>query len=299
MAGVAAAGADGVGRPVPRHAGRGVRRRSRPAMALRHPTWTHGRQDHDRLGDAGQQGPRGHRGALAVRCGATTASRSSSTRRASSTPPCGSWTARSRRSWAPRTCDSRSSTRSRIRPAGRRPRPRRTCWPPGRLDFRAARRARGSRPSGSPARPGGSGPRASAALIAADEVAVARFLDGTLDFPGIPRLLEAAVDALRDGSRAGAGRTMSSSRSTPRSGRRSRAGNRRRCGLRRRIHAGHPGGDHDPPVPGHPVRARPGPRARPLRGGAPVRRSASTSSGSGSRRGRKVLRATRRDRSTR
>jgi 1-deoxy-D-xylulose-5-phosphate reductoisomerase len=37
------------------------------------------------------------------------------------------------------------------------------------------------------------GPRASAALIAADDVAVARFLDGTLDFVGIPRLLEAAV----------------------------------------------------------------------------------------------------------
>jgi len=37
------------------------------------------------------------------------------------------------------------------------------------------------------------GPRATAALIAADDVAVARFLDGSLDFPGIPRLLEAAV----------------------------------------------------------------------------------------------------------
>ena len=37
------------------------------------------------------------------------------------------------------------------------------------------------------------GPRASAALIAADDVAVARFLDGTLDFTAIPRLLEAAV----------------------------------------------------------------------------------------------------------
>lgn len=46
------------------------------------------------------------------------------------------------------------------------------------------------------------GPRASAALIAADEVAVARFLDGTLDFPGIPRLLEAAVT--RFGADAGA-----------------------------------------------------------------------------------------------
>jgi 1-deoxy-D-xylulose-5-phosphate reductoisomerase len=41
---------------------------------------------------------------------------------------------------------------------------------------------------------GRTGSRASAALIAADEVAVARFLDGTLDFPGIPRLLEAAVE---------------------------------------------------------------------------------------------------------
>jgi 1-deoxy-D-xylulose-5-phosphate reductoisomerase len=37
------------------------------------------------------------------------------------------------------------------------------------------------------------GSRATAALIAADEVAVARFLAGSLDFPGIPRLLEASV----------------------------------------------------------------------------------------------------------
>jgi len=44
------------------------------------------------------------------------------------------------------------------------------------------------------------GPRASAALIAADDVAVARFLDGTLGFTGIPTLLEAAVDRFgRDG----------------------------------------------------------------------------------------------------
>jgi 1-deoxy-D-xylulose-5-phosphate reductoisomerase len=38
------------------------------------------------------------------------------------------------------------------------------------------------------------GPWASAALIAADDVAVARFLEGSLDFLGIPRLLEAAVE---------------------------------------------------------------------------------------------------------
>jgi 1-deoxy-D-xylulose-5-phosphate reductoisomerase len=40
---------------------------------------------------------------------------------------------------------------------------------------------------------GRTGSRASAALIAADDVAVERFLAGSLDFPGIPRLLEAAV----------------------------------------------------------------------------------------------------------
>ena len=38
------------------------------------------------------------------------------------------------------------------------------------------------------------GPWASAALIAADDVAVERFLAGSLDFMGIPRLLEAAVE---------------------------------------------------------------------------------------------------------
>jgi 1-deoxy-D-xylulose-5-phosphate reductoisomerase len=37
------------------------------------------------------------------------------------------------------------------------------------------------------------GPWATAALISADEIAVERFLAGSLDFPGIPRLLEGAV----------------------------------------------------------------------------------------------------------
>ncbi len=61
-----------------------------------------------------------------------------------------------------------------------------------RLDFRAPDEDRF--PALRIARAAGRiGSRASAALIAADEVAVARFLDGTLDFPGIPRLLEAAV----------------------------------------------------------------------------------------------------------
>ena len=67
-----------------------------------------------------------------------------------------------------------------------------------RLDFRAPDEARF--PALRIAREAGRiGPRASAALIAADEVAVARFLDGTLDFPGIPRLLEAAVRRFGEG----------------------------------------------------------------------------------------------------
>jgi len=68
----------------------------------------------------------------------------------------------------------------------------------GRLDFLAPDEARF--PALRIAREAGRvGSRASAALISADEVAVARFLDGTLDFQGIPRLLEEAV------SRFGAG----------------------------------------------------------------------------------------------
>ncbi|MEW5991844.1 MAG: 1-deoxy-D-xylulose-5-phosphate reductoisomerase [Chloroflexota bacterium] len=62
----------------------------------------------------------------------------------------------------------------------------------GRLDFRAPDETRF--PALRIARDAGrQGPWATASLIAADEVAVARFLGGDLDFPGIPRLLEAAV----------------------------------------------------------------------------------------------------------
>jgi 1-deoxy-D-xylulose-5-phosphate reductoisomerase len=63
----------------------------------------------------------------------------------------------------------------------------------GRLDFRAPDEARF--PALRIARDAGRiGQRATTALIAADDVAVARFLDGSLGFGGIPRLLEAAVD---------------------------------------------------------------------------------------------------------
>ena len=67
-----------------------------------------------------------------------------------------------------------------------------------RLDFRAPDESKF--PALRIAREAGRiGPRASAALIAADEVAVARFLDGTLDFPGIPRMLEAAMRRFGEG----------------------------------------------------------------------------------------------------
>ena len=73
----------------------------------------------------------------------------------------------------------------------------------GRLDFRAPDEDRF--PALRIAREAGrQGPRASAALIAADEVAVARFLDGTLSFTGIPSLLEAAVTRFGADGDAGA-----------------------------------------------------------------------------------------------
>jgi 1-deoxy-D-xylulose-5-phosphate reductoisomerase len=44
------------------------------------------------------------------------------------------------------------------------------------------------------------GPWASAALIAADDVAVSRFLEGSLSFTGIPGLLQAAVEQFGSGT---------------------------------------------------------------------------------------------------
>jgi len=68
----------------------------------------------------------------------------------------------------------------------------------GRLDFLAP--DEGRFPALRIAREAGRrGSRASAALIAADEVAVERFLDGGLPFDGIPRVLEAAVERFADG----------------------------------------------------------------------------------------------------
>lgn len=70
----------------------------------------------------------------------------------------------------------------------------------GRLDFREPDIARF--PALRVAREAGrAGPWATAALIAADDVAVSRFLAGSLSFTGIPHLLEAAI--ARFGSRSG------------------------------------------------------------------------------------------------
>jgi 1-deoxy-D-xylulose-5-phosphate reductoisomerase len=71
----------------------------------------------------------------------------------------------------------------------------------GRLEFRAPDEKRF--PALRIAREAGlAGPRASTALISADEVAVARFLAGNLDFNGIPRLLGAAVERFGPGEPA-------------------------------------------------------------------------------------------------
>ena len=70
-----------------------------------------------------------------------------------------------------------------------------------RLDFRAPDTSRF--PALGIAREAGRiGQRATTALIAADEVAVERFLAGSLTFDGIPRLLAAAVDRFGAGSAA-------------------------------------------------------------------------------------------------
>ena len=70
----------------------------------------------------------------------------------------------------------------------------------GRLDFREPDMARF--PALRIAREAGqAGPWATAALIAADDVAVSRFLAGSLSFTGIPELLEAAI--ARFGSNSG------------------------------------------------------------------------------------------------
>jgi 1-deoxy-D-xylulose-5-phosphate reductoisomerase len=101
----------------------------------------------------------------------------------------------------------------------------------GQLEFRAA--DEGRFPALRIAREAGAiGSRATAALISADEVAVARFLEGTLDFSGIPRLLEQAVARYGSGADQAPGvdellaldREVRDALMAPRSGRRTAPG---------------------------------------------------------------------------
>ena len=157
-----------------------------------------GVEDHDRLRIAHEQGPGGHRGALAVRSCRTIRSTCSSIRRASSTRWSSSSTARSRHSSDSLTCAFPSSTPSPTRGAApvlpRAGPPRATT-----ADLRAARSRSASQRFASHARRARRGPRATAALIAADEVGVRRFLDGSLGFTGIAELRPGAVDRFGDG----------------------------------------------------------------------------------------------------
>ena len=180
----APAGAHRQRRPVPRPDARTSWPTSRPQQALAHPTWDDGPGRHDQLRDPGQQGPRGDRGAPALRRPATTASTSSCTRSRSSTRWSSSSTARRSRRLARRTCGCRSRSASAGPTGCRTPPPpstgrRRSTWAFEPLDDEAL-------PGG---RAGPAGRRARAAPYpavynAANEECVAAFLAGRL---GVPR----------------------------------------------------------------------------------------------------------------
>ena len=107
----APAGAHRQRRAVPRPHPRRARRRHARAGA-RAPDLGHGPGRHHQLRDAGQQGPRGHRGAPALRHPATTGSTSSCTRSRSCTRWSSSSTARRSPRPARRTCGCRSRSGS-------------------------------------------------------------------------------------------------------------------------------------------------------------------------------------------
>ena len=186
--------ADGVRRPVSRPRRGGARRCHRRRRAEASDV-ADGPEDHDRLGDADEQGARGDRGALAVRPRSAIRSTSSSTRSRSCIRWWSSSTDRSSRSSASPTCGCRFSTPSRTRSAGRR-RCRRSTWrasdvssssrpdteafPCLRLAYRALEAAR-SLP---------------VVLNAANEVAVAQFpARAGCRSPAIATLIEQAMDA--------------------------------------------------------------------------------------------------------
>ena len=143
----------------------------------------HGRQDHDRLRHADEQGARADRGDGAVRRARSTTSRRSCTRTASSTRSCATATARCSPTsgWPDMRVPIAWALHHPVRPAGRVGAPAR----PGRR----CRRSRSSEPdletfrclalAREAARAGGGAP---CVLNAANEVAVAAFLDGRIGF---------------------------------------------------------------------------------------------------------------------
>ena len=133
----------------------------------------------------------------------------------------------------------------------------------GRLDFRAP--DSGRFPALRIAREAGRiGQRATTALIAADDVAVGRFLDGSLGFTGIPALLEAAVERFGAGAdQAPEVDALVALDAEVRAFAAAWQGSRHERPARRPR--------HDRPVPRRPRRPRPRPRARPLHHGPPRR----------------------------
>ena len=126
----------------PRQPGRGDRRRGAAPSDL-----ADGAEDHHRLGHADEQGPRGHRGALALRRAGRRRSTSSCIRSRSCTRWSSSPTARCWRSWARPTCACRSSTPSPIPSGGRAPVPFLDLARAGTLEFHAAGLGRVSVPA--------------------------------------------------------------------------------------------------------------------------------------------------------
>ena len=148
---------------------------------MRAPELVDGRQDQRRQRHHDEQGPRDHRGPPPVRRARGARSRSWSTRNRSCTAWSPSPTARCWPSSASPTCASRSPARWAGRRGSRRRRRGSTCAPVRRLDFEPPDPS-ASRRCGWPAHALRQGGAAPTVLNAANEVAVAAFLDGRIGF---------------------------------------------------------------------------------------------------------------------
>ena len=184
-----------LGRPVPR------RRRPTARVTPAGPASSDladGRQDHDRLGHAGEQGPGGHRGALAVRCRLRRDRRGHppAERRPLGRPVRGRLAEGAARHPGHAPPDP---VRPDLPAAARPRRPPPISWrPPGSSSARPTNGA--FRRSGSPARPVGSGRAQLRPSSRPTRSPWDRFLAGGLDFPGIARVLEAAVERFGGGA---------------------------------------------------------------------------------------------------